>query len=67
MEVESMNLAQRTDDPKAVVAQCDAVEESAKKLIALKKQYALEPGPELTEIMNKYAEIKQKALNNMKQ
>ncbi len=67
MEVETMNLAQRSDDPGTVVTQCEAVEESANKLIALMKEYALEPGPELTEIINKYLEIKQKALNSMKE
>lgn len=66
MEVETMKLTERSDDPKSVVAHCEAVEESAKKLLALKQEYSLEPGPELTEIMKKYAEIKQNALNSMK-
>lgn len=66
MEVENMNLAAKSDDPKTIVTQCEAVEESANKLILLKKEYSLEPGPELQELMSKYREIKQKALNNMK-
>jgi hypothetical protein len=65
MEVENMNLAARTDDPKEVISQCEAVEESANKLIALKKEYNLEPGAEIQELIDKYREIKQKALDNM--
>ena len=67
MEVENMNLAARSDDPKTIVTQCEKVEESANKLLSLKKEYSMEPGPELLELMSKYREIKQKALNNLKE
>jgi hypothetical protein len=67
MDVENMNLAAQTDDPKEVVAQCEAVEESATKLIALKKEFNLEPGAEVQALIDKYREIKQKALDNMNQ
>lgn len=66
MEVENMSLAAQSDDPKTIVTQCEAVEESASKLIKLKKEYSLEPGPELQDLLNKYSEIKQKALNEIK-
>lgn len=66
MEVETMKLAERSDDPKSIVTHCEAVEENANKLIALKKEYSLKPGPELREIIKRYAEIKQKAMNSMK-
>ena len=36
MDVENMNLASKSDDPNAVVAQCEALEESANKLIGEK-------------------------------
>jgi hypothetical protein len=66
MEVENAGLAEQTDDPKTIVAQCEAVEENANKLISLKKEYSLEPGPELSDLVNKYRDIKQKALDRMK-
>jgi len=66
MEVENANLAAQTDDPKTIVAQCEAVEESANKLILLKKEYSLEPGTELQDLVSKYREIKQKAFDRMK-
>ncbi len=65
MEVENMNLAARSDDPKTIVTQCEAVEESANKLLSLKKEYSMEPGPELQELITKYRDIKQKALNDL--
>jgi hypothetical protein len=67
MEVENMNLAAKADDPEGVVAQCDAVEDSANKLIALKKEYNLEPGGEVQLLIDKYCEIKKKAQDNMDQ
>jgi hypothetical protein len=67
MEVENMHLAARSDDPKTIVTQCEAVEESANKLISLKKEYSQDPGPELTELITKYREMKQKALNSLKE
>ena len=65
MEVENLNLASRTDDMQDVVNQCKAVEESAQKLLDLKKEYGLEPGAELQELLNKYCEIRKKALDKM--
>ena len=64
--MENQNLIARADDPKTIVTQCEALEESVNKLISLHKEYALEPSPELLDLISQHREIKQKALNTMK-
>jgi len=67
VEGKEIDLAALSDDPKAVVTLCEAVEESAKELLSLKKEYSLESGPELLELITKYREMKQKVLDNIKE
>lgn len=60
-------VTEKLVEGKAVVTMCEAVEENANKLLSLKKEYSLEPGPELLELITKYREMKQKALDNIKE
>lgn len=64
--MENVNLIARSDDPKAIVARCEAVEESVNKLIALQEEYSLETSSELLDLLSRHKEIKQKALSAMK-
>ena len=61
---EDANLIQGLDDPKAIVSRCDQVEENAHKLISLHKEYSLEVGLLLMQIVNRCRQIKQKTLDD---
>lgn len=63
--MEDANLIRRLDDPKTVVSRCDQMEENAKNLILLHKEYSLEVGSELIYLVTWCREIRQKALSTM--
>lgn len=63
--MDNVNLIAQSDDPNTIVSRCDQIEESANKLILLQEAYSLEPSSELVDLVSKYREMKQKALNAM--